>query len=191
MIYKGKSVFNNGNYLAVYLPTHHRATSNGVVHLHILAMEEKLGRPLKDEEVVHHVDENKHNNSLENLWCFRTQSDHASYHNGGILLQDEEGIYFCDKLSKGNICAKCGNEKKDKYSLICLSCAQKERRENSKIGNITREELKVLIKDFSFVALGEKFNCSDNAIRKRCKKLNLPYKKSEINKFTEEEWNGI
>lgn len=49
-------------------------------HLHRIVAEEILGRPLKDGEVVHHIDGNKHNNSPENIIVFQNQSEHAKWH---------------------------------------------------------------------------------------------------------------
>ena len=51
-----------------------------------------------------------------------------------------------------------------------------------------REELKNLIKNNSMLAIGKMFGVSDNAVRKWCKKYNLPYKSTEIKKYTDEEW---
>jgi hypothetical protein len=48
-------------------------------HEHRVVMERYLGRPLTSTEIVHHIDENKHNNSLENLEL-TNRSDHASHH---------------------------------------------------------------------------------------------------------------
>lgn len=42
-------------------------------------METKLGRKLSKEEVVHHIDGNKTNNSLDNLQLM-TRSEHSSHH---------------------------------------------------------------------------------------------------------------
>lgn len=39
--------------------------------------------------------------------------------------------------------------------------------------------------------IGEKFGVSDNAIRKRCLAFGLPSKKSEIVKYSKEEWDKI
>jgi len=46
---------------------------------HKLIMETKLGRKLKKEEVVHHIDGNKTNNNLDNLQLM-TRSEHSSHH---------------------------------------------------------------------------------------------------------------
>ena len=49
---------------------------------HLLVMEEYLGRPLEPGEIVHHVDEDKTQNDIENLeLCLR--SIHAKYHSKG------------------------------------------------------------------------------------------------------------
>ena len=39
--------------------------------------------------------------------------------------------------------------------------------------------------------VGESYGVSDNAIRKWCKKYELPYKKTEINKISDEDWEKI
>jgi hypothetical protein len=52
--------------------------SNTPVHRWVA--ENKLGRSLKDGEVVHHKDRNKANNSPSNLHVFKNQSAHDKAH---------------------------------------------------------------------------------------------------------------
>ena len=78
-------------------------------------------------------------------------------------------------------------------SQRCPSCASK----NSVIRKVaiqdlpTREKLKWLIRNKTFVEIGKSFSVSDNAIRKWCKNYNLPTKKAEIKKYTDKEWETI
>ena len=53
--------------------------SNKLVHRWV--MEKKLGRKLKNREIVHHIDRNKLNNSPENLEVFSSQEEHEGHHN--------------------------------------------------------------------------------------------------------------
>lgn len=48
-------------------------------HLHRYLMEQKLGRKLKSNEIVHHKDENKFNNKLSNL-VIVSRSKHGKIH---------------------------------------------------------------------------------------------------------------
>lgn len=50
------------------------------VHTHRLVAAEKLGRPLRKGEVVHHKDEFKRNNDPNNLHVFESQAEHARHH---------------------------------------------------------------------------------------------------------------
>lgn len=50
----------------------------GRTTIHRIVAAEKLGRPLRKGEVVHHIDGNKHNNHPDNLIVLPNQSAHAS-----------------------------------------------------------------------------------------------------------------
>lgn len=55
------------------------------VHVHRAVAARELGRPLARGEVVHHEDENKHNNEPDNLIVFASQALHAKHHKLGHL----------------------------------------------------------------------------------------------------------
>lgn len=71
-----------GDYTYALVPDHPHATKNGYVLLHRVIMENKLGRLLQPDEVVHHIDHNKKNNSIDNLQVL-TNKEHAKLHHEG------------------------------------------------------------------------------------------------------------
>lgn len=75
----GEAKYHKG-YKVVYMPDHPHARQNGYVYEHILVIEEKLGRQLKECEVVHHIDGNKLNNNADNLMLFNNNTEHLKHH---------------------------------------------------------------------------------------------------------------
>lgn len=72
----GRSVDVDG-YILVKAPLDHPSkTHNGYIRLHRLVMEQKIGRYLTPEEVVHHIDGDPQNNQPDNLELF----DHNGLH---------------------------------------------------------------------------------------------------------------
>lgn len=74
--YKGGKIVGGGSYKWVFCLTPYRW---GYELEHRIVMEEYLGRKLEDDEIVHHIDEIKNHNLIENLeLCLK--SVHISYH---------------------------------------------------------------------------------------------------------------
>jgi hypothetical protein len=69
---------HDGRYIFRYAPDHPRARKNHVLE-HRLVVEERLGRLLHDDEIVHHVNGDTHDNRIENLKVM-TQAEHAREH---------------------------------------------------------------------------------------------------------------
>lgn len=74
--WKGGRCFDDDGYVLVKVPDHPFATKDGYVREHRLVMEEKLGRYLEPEEIVHHRDGNKSNNDPSNLRVYESNSHH-------------------------------------------------------------------------------------------------------------------
>lgn len=73
----GRYVIKSG-YVRIYAPDHPDA-KNGSVFEHRLVMEQKLGRYLERNEIVHHIDGNKQNNHPDNLEL-KTNGEHITDH---------------------------------------------------------------------------------------------------------------
>lgn len=66
------------------------------VRLHRFIMEEHIGRTLSSNEIVHHINEDKFDNRLENLEIL-TRSEHLKKHPEILKSSIEKGTYnFCD-----------------------------------------------------------------------------------------------
>ena len=199
---------NNGKvhlngYIAIYMPEHPRAFNNGCVYEHVLVAEKMLGRSLNDKECVHHINRNRTDNRSDNLMVFATNEDHLAFHGGGEAVLTENGNYITkrkrqlhylyvnrtaediknDKSDKGSIrisqmelCPVCNKNFKYIRSEMCQECHHKLQAMNIP----SKEELEKLIYTESFVAIGRKYGVSDSAVRKWCKKYELPYRRKDI-----------
>jgi len=92
--------------------------------IHRNTMEKELGRKLKKDQIVHHIDGNIFNNKIENLQV-TNRSKHASLHQqkennnnwkGGITLIEKE--YWKNSYEKNKI--KILKKKREKYALTKL-----------------------------------------------------------------------
>ena len=75
---KGGKTQSQG-YQFIWKPYYYSNPSMNYVRVHRLKMENKLGRKLKSTELIHHVDLNKLNNRLSNLYI-SSKSKHIKMH---------------------------------------------------------------------------------------------------------------
>ncbi len=74
-----QKIVKKGEYLYAVVPGHPRATSRNYVLHHRVVMENHLGRLLEPDEVVHHINHDKHDNRIENLEVM-THVEHSLHH---------------------------------------------------------------------------------------------------------------
>ena len=76
-MWAGGVKIDKGGYVLRHFPEHPQANSQGYVREHRLVMEESLGRSLTSEEVVHHINKDRGDNSIGNLKLLESNSAHA------------------------------------------------------------------------------------------------------------------
>ncbi len=86
--WKGGKNYDKDGYVLIYDPIHPNSRNKKYVLEHRLVMEKHLGRYLRKSEVVHHINENKQNNKIDNLMLFPTQKAHVTF-----IIQLKKGGY--------------------------------------------------------------------------------------------------
>ena len=104
---------------------------------------------------------------------------------------DTTGSKNWKRKKVANHCHRCGKEiLKDSY--YCLECAAKVRSKERIESQIDRNTLKRKIREQSFESIAKEYNkTSGNAIKGWCRYYGLPFKKSEIKQYSDEEWDLI
>jgi hypothetical protein len=85
---------------------------------------------------------------------------------------------------KQKICVDCGKP----VHTDAKRCSECEHKQQRKTDWPQRDELKQLIRKETFTSIGRQFGVSDNAVRKWCKNYNLPFTKTIIKSYSDEEW---
>lgn len=134
--------------------------------------------------ILDHINGKNHDNRLENLrWVCPNCNQQLPTTNGkNIIRKNNKKLYYCQD---------CGIQVSGPNVKHCVKCAVKYNPSNISKVKPSREILKELIYTQTFRSIGKQYGVSDNAIKKWCKSYNLPYKKSDIKLFTQEEWQKI
>lgn len=168
-------------YRLIYLPAHPKAMNNanwvGYVYEHTVVAESILGREIKDNEVVHHLDGNRKNNRYPNLLVLE-KSQHGKLH-----VWINSGAPGCESLcEKGmnslkaafdtpQFCKICGRTLQLKQKTYCSpECFHLDHR---KVLRPSKSQLIEDLTNLSVVKVAKKYGVSDNAIRKWMKSLGI------------------
>lgn len=151
LIWNIKKFVSKGDYYYAVVPGHPNANKNNYVLAHRIIMENHLGRLLDSDEVVHHKDGNKKNNSITNLQVM-TAKDHCSHHAneigetmlqlkcpncGNIFSKPRNKTHIGKSQGKSTFCsASCGGKFWRNVQLNRLTTNQVE---SAISGNILRE----------------------------------------------------
>jgi len=76
-----KKKLDKKGYVLIYKPNHkYSKTKKGWIYEHRAVVEDYLKRRLKKGECVHHLDEDKQNNKINNLMIFKSHKEHSKFH---------------------------------------------------------------------------------------------------------------
>lgn len=113
-----KVLVRKDGYRLLWFPDH-PAAHRGYVYEHRVVAEELVGRPLKRSEIVHHINEDRGDNRLENLEIL-TKAEHQYHHLGKSGITDAEvadlliaGATFSDLIRRGVWQKRTNRIKKD------------------------------------------------------------------------------
>lgn len=176
---KAKVRMLNG-YKVVYMPEHPNSMKSdnwhGYIYEHIAVAEKMIGRNLRKKEEVHHLNFNKQDNREKNLLVLE-KSMHSKLHN---WLNNGAPGYESSRENRVN----SRKSKEENHScLICSKALTKDAKEycsfecrgisHRKVKRPSKSELKSLIENNTWTAIGKMYGVSCNAVRKWARKYEL------------------
>ena len=130
---------------------------DGIVLFHRHVASITLGYWLSSDEHVHHIDENKLNNSSENL---------------AVMTAEEHGKIHKPVFTEVRYCKHCNTEMCVPIDSTTMYCSNTCRSSSGiKDSSLTKEYLESILPTHSWTSLGKLTGYSDNGIKKRAKVL--------------------
>ncbi len=97
-------------------------------------MEKYLGRALRTEEIIHHIDGDQSNNKIENLELLQNKGKHNNLHrekreknNYPYKVKGRTKEYYLERYHKFKKKCNCGRTFSHTKEILCLKC----RRQNN------------------------------------------------------------
>lgn len=149
-------------YMYCYYPEHPTANAAGKVMEHVYVMYNHIGRQLKSNECVHHIDRDKKNNLLSNLMLM-DHDEHSKLH----AVEDR------NYKEVQNICPICQNTFVHSAKIDIKYCSNECKCKSNRKFEVEKEFLKDLVWNYPTVKVAKMFGVSDTAIAKRCKQLGV------------------
>lgn len=162
---------NSSGYAYVRLNNHENVVN---LNIHREVYKAFIG-DIPENNIVHHIDHNRLNNNVENLATL-TLAENAieqGIYNKGIRKNSNNTI-------DTNECRECGTPI-SRRSTYCQKHAYLLSGKRYKNGLIEKDTLVELLtkENGNFTIVGKELGITDNAVRKWCKKYDLPYRTKE------------
>lgn len=142
----------------------------------------------EDLEIIYDLLMNSSISQNEIAKMFSVGPDTISEINQGKTRIREDFNYPIRDNRRRFFCIDCGKE--ISYGAVrCLECRAKAQRMVQ--NRPDRDTLKELIRTKPFTQIATIYGITDNSVRKWCDAENLPRKKSDINKISDEDWKNI
>lgn len=138
---------------------HYDKTQKKIVFEHRTVAEQKIGRSLTKNDIVHHLDGDKENNNPDNLVVI-TRAEHSKIHHPRTKLVAKR-------------CLECGIEfvPKNSSQKYCSSYCAHKSQERCKIPS--KEELCELVWKYPTTHIASHYGVSDNAVANWCEKYSI------------------
>lgn len=151
------------DYIVVKIPDHQKAMHDGYVYEHVIVAEKMLGRPLREDEDVHHIDFNVQNNLVENLLVMN-HGQHRKFHNY-INRYGLRGLFEATAL-KGHHVRKCKfcDDYLGKKTVFCNKECQEAYWQQKRDSRPSKNELEDMLNEMTKNEISKIFNVHPSTI---------------------------
>jgi hypothetical protein len=176
-MYKDAKRIEKNGYIVVQKEDHAKSFDTGTgivgVYEHQLIAEELLDRPLREGEVVHHLDKNRSNNSPENLLVLSNPM-HGKLHKWLDKHSIEPTPEQAERIKLGCIrCVTCEKPISFGQTYCSHACNDIDSKRKHKYTHPDKETLEKLVWSKPTGEVAKDFGVSDKAIQKLCNKLEV------------------